>query len=98
MAHKARDWITTRYTHSEDSRLTITLVANVVRFLVGDRWPVDLYRSCMSLLENRVRTSIALASSRQNRSRDSDQEDAIEAVIQALEVSISSTVELNVYI
>lgn len=87
MAHKVRDWIIRRHTNSEDSRQMITLVTNVIRFLVGDRWPIQAYRSSMSLLKNRVRTNIALASSRQNRESDLKHEDAIEAVVQALEVS-----------
>ncbi|KAF8597737.1 hypothetical protein BDV93DRAFT_358496 [Ceratobasidium sp. AG-I] len=88
MVHKARDWITSRYNNSEDSRQIITLAANVIRFVAKDERPNQAYQPSMSLLQDRVRMGIALASSRQNLSHDLEHKNSIEAINHALEVSI----------
>lgn len=86
MAHLAREWVTRRYVDSEDSRHTITLVANVVRALTSRTSLQDSYLPSLSMLRNRVLTSLAVARSTPNPSRELDMREASDALDNTIEV------------
>jgi hypothetical protein len=87
MANQAREYLTRRYTQSEDSRWTVTLVANIVRSLATNPTLTSNYLPTISLLRDRVTHSLALVKFGQTQLQQPNAREALDALDDVLEVS-----------
>ncbi|KAG9098175.1 hypothetical protein FRC06_006680 [Ceratobasidium sp. 370] len=86
LANKARDHLTRRFNQSQDSRSTVTLVANIIRNLSRSSSLATNYLPAVSLVRDRARRNLALVDANKNRPIQPNSREALDALEDMFEV------------
>ncbi|KAG9126956.1 hypothetical protein FRC07_001255 [Ceratobasidium sp. 392] len=99
MANKARNYLITRFNQSQDSRWTITMLANIVRSLERSSSSGRSYLPAISLLRDRTQRKLTLARSHDNPPNESNSRtelDALDDVFELISLQfMSSSIRSN---
>ncbi|KAG8739960.1 hypothetical protein FRC10_004959 [Ceratobasidium sp. 414] len=94
LANKARDHVTRRFNQSQDSRSTVTLVANIIRSLSRSSPSAPNYLPAITLIRDRARRNLAIADANKTFPVQPGSREALDALEDLFEF-MSSSLESN---